>query len=374
MKTITEFNGFQLKAALATKREKLAALKAAGKSSAESAAELPAQMGEALKLEGEKLTLFLKAMSHVEKSGFDRDGGALKRIVVLLLGEGEKAPTGAVQPSVNKAVVSVKPIVTPVAAEASTDAPAADTTEALSAATSEGSPEAEPEAAAATESTEDSPEAATEAAPAQTAPPSAIVEEETSPHWFLAEYYPGVPKRGRPGGRDDRDDNRRGGRDGKGKKGGRGGDRDRGGPGRGAPGRGGERTAGSGRDGQPGSPPRDGAFPPRDGRPPRGPRGPGSDRPPGDSRFPRGPRPAHDVTKMPRDISVTVVSPGDAVKPNILVEGGPSRSRRPRRPEFKREPIRPGTGIPAVKPLATPITAKPVEAPKAPVPSSPDTQ
>lgn len=84
MKTLTEFDGFRLKNALAKKAE----LSAAGKTPEE----LPAAMGEVLKLEGDKLTLFLAALEHAEKRA-----EGLKRIVVFTVEEGKKAPHGAVQ-------------------------------------------------------------------------------------------------------------------------------------------------------------------------------------------------------------------------------------------------------------------------------------
>lgn len=84
MKTITEFAGATLKNALKTKQE----LTTAGKTPEE----LPAAMGEALKLEGDKLTILLSAIEVVEKKTND-----LKRVVVWSLQEGEKAPKGTEQ-------------------------------------------------------------------------------------------------------------------------------------------------------------------------------------------------------------------------------------------------------------------------------------
>lgn len=81
MKTITEFTVSTLKNALKTKQD----LSASGKT----AEELPAAMGEALKLEGDKLTLLLSALEVVEKKTND-----LKRVVVWSLAEGETAPRG----------------------------------------------------------------------------------------------------------------------------------------------------------------------------------------------------------------------------------------------------------------------------------------
>jgi hypothetical protein len=84
MKTITEFAAITLKNAAKTKQE----LTTAGKT----AEELPAAMGEALKLEGDKLIFLLGALEAVgEKTN------ELKRVVVLALNEGEKAPTGVKQ-------------------------------------------------------------------------------------------------------------------------------------------------------------------------------------------------------------------------------------------------------------------------------------
>lgn len=84
MKTLTEFDGFRLKNALQTKKE----LTAAGKT----AEELPQAMGEALKLEGDKLTHLLAALELAE--GHPEH---LKRVVVYTVEEGQKAPNGAVQ-------------------------------------------------------------------------------------------------------------------------------------------------------------------------------------------------------------------------------------------------------------------------------------
>lgn len=84
MKTITEFAGSTLKNALKTRQE----LVTAGKTPEE----LPGAMGEALKLEGDKLTILLNAIEVVEKKADD-----LKRVVVWSLQEGEKAPRGTEQ-------------------------------------------------------------------------------------------------------------------------------------------------------------------------------------------------------------------------------------------------------------------------------------
>jgi hypothetical protein len=84
MKTHTEFNVIGLKNALKLKSE----LNAAGKTPEE----ITAALTEGLKLEGEKLALLLTAVETVEKKMND-----LKRVVVFIPGEGEKAPSGAVQ-------------------------------------------------------------------------------------------------------------------------------------------------------------------------------------------------------------------------------------------------------------------------------------
>src|SRR6476660_8274290 len=84
MKTLTEFAVVTLKNAAKTKQE----LTTAGKT----AEELPAAMGETLKLEGDKLTFVMNALE-VVGAKFDD----LKRVVVFTLAEGEKAPYGAIQ-------------------------------------------------------------------------------------------------------------------------------------------------------------------------------------------------------------------------------------------------------------------------------------
>jgi hypothetical protein len=82
MKTLTEFAVPTLKNAFQKKQE----LTAAGKT----AEELPAAMGESLKLEGDKLTYLLAALDVVGEKTND-----LKRVIVSALNEGEKAPSGA---------------------------------------------------------------------------------------------------------------------------------------------------------------------------------------------------------------------------------------------------------------------------------------
>jgi hypothetical protein len=82
MKTITEFTGSALKNALKARQD----LVATGKTPEE----LPAALGEALKLEGDKLALIASVMDVVEKKMQD-----LKRVVVFTLQETEKAPSNA---------------------------------------------------------------------------------------------------------------------------------------------------------------------------------------------------------------------------------------------------------------------------------------
>ena len=83
MKTLTEFAAVTLKNALKTQAE----LTTAGKT----AEELPAAMGEALKLEGEKISHLVSALGLLN----GKKTQDLKRVVVLKLNEGEKAPSGA---------------------------------------------------------------------------------------------------------------------------------------------------------------------------------------------------------------------------------------------------------------------------------------
>jgi len=84
MKTITEFNAFSLKNFANTRAE----LTASGKTPEE----LPAALGEALKLEGEKLNFVLQALETIGTKVND-----LKRVVVYALTEGEKEPSKAVK-------------------------------------------------------------------------------------------------------------------------------------------------------------------------------------------------------------------------------------------------------------------------------------
>lgn len=82
MKTITEFLGANLKNAIKLKQNLLA--------SGKTPEELPEALGEALKIEGDRLTHILSAIEVVEKKLED-----LKRVVVLSLAENEKAPNAA---------------------------------------------------------------------------------------------------------------------------------------------------------------------------------------------------------------------------------------------------------------------------------------
>lgn len=82
MKTLTEFASLHLKNAAKTKQE----LTTAGKT----AEELPAALGEALKIEGDKLTFLLHALELVQAKLAD-----LKRVIVFTLAETEKPPANA---------------------------------------------------------------------------------------------------------------------------------------------------------------------------------------------------------------------------------------------------------------------------------------
>jgi hypothetical protein len=84
MKTITEFPGMNLKNAAKVKSD----LVAAGKSPEE----LPQAMGEALKLEGDRLNFLIGALEIIGTKFND-----LKRTVVYTLNEGEKVPPGMTQ-------------------------------------------------------------------------------------------------------------------------------------------------------------------------------------------------------------------------------------------------------------------------------------
>lgn len=84
MRTITEFAAITIKNAAKVRQE----LVGAGKT----AEELPAALGEALKLEGDRLNHMIGAL---ETAGEKLDD--LKRVLVVALNEGEKAPSGAQQ-------------------------------------------------------------------------------------------------------------------------------------------------------------------------------------------------------------------------------------------------------------------------------------
>jgi hypothetical protein len=82
MKTMTEFSSFALKTAI----EAADALATSGKTPEE----LPAALGEQLKLEGDKLNWMVAAIDVARAKNKN-----LKRILVLVLNEGEAAPKGA---------------------------------------------------------------------------------------------------------------------------------------------------------------------------------------------------------------------------------------------------------------------------------------
>lgn len=84
MKTITEFQSIQLKNAAQLKKD----LATSGKTPEE----LPQALGETLKLEGDRLTFLLAAVETVDNKFQD-----LKRVLVMTLAEGEKAPHKALQ-------------------------------------------------------------------------------------------------------------------------------------------------------------------------------------------------------------------------------------------------------------------------------------
>ncbi len=84
MKAVTEFASFTLNAALKAK----AALAADGKS----AEEIQAALGTTYKLEGEKLGYFLTALEVAAANSEN-----LKRVLVVRLAEGERAPAKATQ-------------------------------------------------------------------------------------------------------------------------------------------------------------------------------------------------------------------------------------------------------------------------------------
>lgn len=84
MKAVTEFASFTLNAALKAK----AALMAEGKSPEE----IQESLGTTYKLEGEKLGYFITALEVAAANADD-----LKRVLVVRLAEGEKAPAKAMQ-------------------------------------------------------------------------------------------------------------------------------------------------------------------------------------------------------------------------------------------------------------------------------------
>ena len=84
MKTLTEFPGMNLKSSAKTRQELI--------SGGKSPDELSPAMGEALKIEGNKLTFLLTSLEIV---GTQLEN--LKRVVVFALNEGEKAPEGVIQ-------------------------------------------------------------------------------------------------------------------------------------------------------------------------------------------------------------------------------------------------------------------------------------
>jgi hypothetical protein len=84
VKTLTEFDGFSLRNALAKKQE----LAASGKT----ADDLPQALGEALKVEGDRLTYLLAALEVIESKPEN-----LKRVVVYNVDEGKQAPKGTIE-------------------------------------------------------------------------------------------------------------------------------------------------------------------------------------------------------------------------------------------------------------------------------------
>lgn len=84
MKTLTEFDGFSLRNAMTKKQELLA--------SGKTPEELPQAMGEALKVEGDRLSFLLAALAVIEGRSDN-----LKRVVVYSVDEGKAAPKGTVE-------------------------------------------------------------------------------------------------------------------------------------------------------------------------------------------------------------------------------------------------------------------------------------
>lgn len=100
MKTITEFAASTLKNAQKTREELIG--------SGKTPEELPAAMGEALKLEGDRLNHLLSALDSVGTKTTD-----LKRILVIALNEGEKAPSQAKQVGEQYFIVEYYPSLNP---------------------------------------------------------------------------------------------------------------------------------------------------------------------------------------------------------------------------------------------------------------------
>lgn len=84
MKAVTEFSVFTLNSAIQTK----AALTAEGKSPEE----IQESLGKSLKIEGEKLGYLIQSLEVASTNAQN-----LKRVVIVKLNEGEKAPLKAVQ-------------------------------------------------------------------------------------------------------------------------------------------------------------------------------------------------------------------------------------------------------------------------------------
>jgi hypothetical protein len=100
MKTLTEVAAPNLKNAAKVKQD----LAAAGKT----AEEMPQALGEALKLEGDKLNFLINAVDLVGDKQTD-----LKRVVVYALNEGETAPKGVQQKGEHYYMVEYYPSLNP---------------------------------------------------------------------------------------------------------------------------------------------------------------------------------------------------------------------------------------------------------------------
>jgi hypothetical protein len=98
MKTLTEFPSMSLKNAAKTRQD----LIAGGKTPEE----LAAAMGEALKIEGDKLNFLLTALETIGTKLVD-----LKRVVVYAVAEGEKAPEGTLHKGEHAYLVEYYPSV-----------------------------------------------------------------------------------------------------------------------------------------------------------------------------------------------------------------------------------------------------------------------